>query len=429
MLVLLTVLLTALSISGWMALQQAKESTLLEINQRGSDISRFVATSLAYNVVGYDYHTIQLLLDEITTSDEIGYAKVVNTKGKTMGESGSPTGKHKAELVLFNQEIHLDDEAVGQLMLGLSTENTIQKLESQKYSLVKREAFITLMIALGEFLALSFIIIRPVSVMSKSLKDSVDESGTLVAEVPIVSQDEFGHLAQEFNKLGIQLSQANKQLQSKVDLADKKLLETNRHLVRQSNELKTISDEFRKLSITDSLTGLFNRRHFEEIMNTEMAMSQRIGETHSIIVIDIDHFKRINDQYGHPCGDAVLKEISNIFSDNLRKTDILCRIGGEEFVAICKRADKRSALTIAEKMRDSVEKTVITYGDLTVRVTISLGIATHEQRNTLDINKPLPSTDSSNMYHNADIAVYQSKNMGRNTVCHIDDMVKSKAII
>ena len=69
MLVLLTVLLTALSISGWMALQQAKESTLLEINQRGSDISRFVATSLAYNVVGYDYHTIQLLLDEITTSD------------------------------------------------------------------------------------------------------------------------------------------------------------------------------------------------------------------------------------------------------------------------------------------------------------------------------------------------------------------------
>ena len=413
MLILLTVLLTALTISGWMALNQEKLDTLKEINQRGSDISRFVAKSLAYSVVGYDYHTIQLLLDEITLSDDIGFAKVVNAKGNTMAESGSFGDVNSSEVVTFNQDIRLEDDVVGSLTLGLSTEHIIKRLESQKYSLMKREAFIILMIAFGEFLALSFIIIRPVSVMSKSLNDSVNESGQIIGEVPVISQDEFGDLAEQFNKLSAQLNDANSRLQSRVDLADKQLILTNRQLIKQSEELQLLNDEFRRQSVTDSLTGLNNRRRFEELMQTEMDMSLRYGDTSSLLVIDIDHFKKVNDKYGHPAGDTVLKHIATALKTNLRKTDILCRVGGEEFVAMCKRADKTAAIAIAEKMRRDIEKMPIKYENVQINVTISIGVAT--------INKHNTGRDPDFLYREADAAVYHSKDSGRNRVSHYDD--------
>lgn len=414
MLVLITVLLVALSVSGWMALQQEKDDTLKEINRRGSDISRFVAKSMTFGVVGYDYHTIQLLVDDITFSDDINYAKVVNGKGNVMAESGELLAKTNPNQVLFHQDIKFEDEVIGTLTLGLSTENIIKRLESQKFSLVQREAIIILLIALGEFLALSFIIVRPVSVMSKSLSESVDESGQIVGEVPVISQDEFGKLAVQFNSMSAQLNDANARLQSRVDIADKKLMQTNRQLLNQSEELRQINEKFRKMSITDALTNLYNRRRFEEILETELAMSLEQGETNSILVIDIDHFKRINDTYGHPCGDAVLRTISKVLKNNLRKTDLLCRVGGEEFVAICRRADKTAALEIGEKMQRDIEKENILFGDLRINVTISIGIATSDEKNK--------TYSGETLYRNADKAVYESKETGRNKVTHFDQI-------
>lgn len=417
MLILLTVLLTALTVSGWMALRQEKQNILKEINQRGSDISRFVAKSLAFSVVGYDYHTIQLLLDEIALSDDVGYAKVISTKGNTMAESGNTEQADESNLVLFNQDIKLENDIVGQLILGLNTSHTIARLESQKYSLLKREAFIILMIALGEFLALSLIIVRPVSVMSRSLNNSVDESGKIIAEVPVISNDEFGQLAELFNNLSSQLNEANDRLHSKVHLADKQLIETNRQLINQSEELRKISENLKKMSVTDELTGLFNRRRFKELMESEMQLSHRHGDTSSILLIDIDHFKHINDSYGHPCGDSVLKDIAALLKSKLRKTDVICRIGGEEFVALCKRADKSSAMEIAENIRLAVSQAVMDYGDININLTISIGVAT--------VTNASKDNDRDNMYRYADLALYHSKETGRNRVTHYDDIKSS----
>lgn len=416
--ILLTVLLVGLTISGWMALKQEEHNTLKEINQRGSDISRFVAKSLAYSVIGYDYHTIQLLLDEIILAEDIGYAKVVNVKGNTMAEAGAISKDDNPHLVLFEQDIRLESEIVGSLTLGLSTKNTLLRLEAQKFSLMKREAFVTLLIALGEFLALSLIIIRPVSVMSESLNDSVDENGQIVGKVPVISEDEFGKLARQFNIMSAQLNEANLRLQSKVDLADKQLIQNNRQLMTQSEELRRMNEEFRKLSVTDPLTSLNNRRRFEELMKTEMEMSLRHGDVNSILVIDIDHFKKINDQYGHPGGDAVLRQVANNLKSNLRKTDILCRVGGEEFVALCKRADKQAAMAVGEKMRRDIESKPPRFGDQLINVTISVGIATTNELNV--------SQGADELYRQADASVYKSKELGRNRITHYDDLLKEK---
>ncbi|TNF95102.1 MAG: diguanylate cyclase, partial [Gammaproteobacteria bacterium] len=429
--ILLLVLLTALTLSGWLTLKHEEKNILAEIDQRGSDISRFVAKSLSFSVVGYDYHTIQLLLDEIVLSEDVGYARVISQKGNVMAEAGTQRLLiNQPKLVIFNQDIKLEDEVVGKLVLGFSTLNTIKRLESKKYTLLKREAFIILMIAIGELIALSYFIIRPVSIMSNSLIKSVDdegqmsckdENGRIICEMPVISSDEFGQLATQFNNLGLQLNDANARLQSKVEIADKKLIETNTQLLEQSNELKRINEEFKRLSITDVLTGLYNRRQFQKLMQTELDLSDRYDETASIILIDIDHFKSINDKYGHPCGDKVLQETAALLKSQIRKTDSLCRIGGEEFATICRHADRNTASGIAEKLRSAIENLIFDCSDNKIDITISLGVATINQHDT-DI-------DPETLYRNADIAVYHSKKTGRNRVTHFDDIPQEKLSI
>lgn len=415
LLVLMIVLLTALTVSGWLALQKEKKNTLDEISQRGSDISRFVAKSLVYSVVGYDYHTIDLLLEEITLSEDVGYSKVVNLKGNTMAEAGTLIENNPLKMVIFNQTLALNDEHVGSLILGFSTTKTMARLEKQKYTLIKREAFIILFIALAELIALSFIIIKPVSIISKSLNDR--EEGEILGTIPLNSNDEFGELAEQFNELSNNLNIANAELQSRVDYADEQLIKTNNLLLQRSGELMDLNTEFKKLSVTDSLTGLYNRRHFEEVLADEMEITKRHGDTNSLLVLDIDNFKSVNDKYGHAHGDSVIKMVANIIKSRLRDTDISCRIGGEEFVAICKRADKDEAIKIAEDIRLEVEGSAIKVGTEFIQVTISIGIATVTSNNVM--------THADNIFKFSDVALYQSKNMGRNRVTHYSDINNS----
>jgi len=415
MLVLLTVLLLALSISGWLALRDERANILDETNLRGTDISRYVAKSLSFSIVGYDYHTIQLMLDEITSSDEISYAVVTNTRGSIMGESGISYKDTPPEtMVVFRQKVFIDDEQVGDLELGLSTARTFERLENQKFSLLKREALIILLIALGEFLALSYIIVRPVSKITEYLRNNIDKDGHLVETIPVITSDEFGHMANQFNELTSQINEANAKLQSKVEVADRQLLETNK-------QLKQLNEEFKLLSITDPLTGLFNRRHFDELMTTEIGLSNRHGDDNSVLLIDIDFFKGINDTYGHYVGDAVLKSLTSTLVENLRQTDAVCRIGGEEFAVLCKRADAGAAMEIAEKLRKAVESTALAKDiDDELVVTISIGVAS------------IPNTRGANtpelLFKDVDNALYYSKNHGRNCCTHAD-LLHSEALV
>lgn len=417
LLILMTVLLLALSVSSWFTLQQEKQSTLEQINQRGSDISRFVAKALSFSVVGYDYHTIQLLIDEVTLSEDVGYAKVISAKGNTMAESRSTPVNGESALVVFNEDILLENKKVGSLVLGLSTQKTIESLEEHKYTQLKREAIIILLIAIGEFLALSYIIIRPVSHITRSLSDNVDDKGVITKQLPVLSKDEFGHMAEAFNRLGEQLNRTNAKLHSKIQLADKELVKTNKRLKKQSRDLESLNQEFKKISVTDSLTGAFNRRYFEELIKSDIEMTHRYGDANSMLLIDVDHFKAVNDNYGHPCGDKVLINIAEILNSSLRVSDTLCRIGGEEFAVLCKRSNKKDSLIIAEKLRSAVESTMVNCAAKQVKCTISIGITTIVGKGT--------KYDQHDIYRQSDIAVYHSKQTGRNQAIHYDDLDES----
>lgn len=408
-LVLLCVLMIALGVNGWFALKRQQEGILKETNRYATDITRYVSRSLAFSVVGYDYHTIQLLLDELIKSKDIEYVKVSNSKGKTMAEAGAlrDTSEHQ---VTLHEPILIDNDIVGHLTIGVSTLNITKNMEEQRSSLIKRESLIILLIALGEFLALSYIIVRPMGIISRSIRGSVTGDGKITNDIPLQSGDEFGDLAQQFNLLRTELNGANARLQSKIDAADHKLLETNQKLLKQSLELKLMNKELQQLSITDALTGLYNRRHFDATTETEVALSLRHGEPNSLLLIDIDFFKKINDVHGHDAGDAVLKEVATVLREHTRKSDALCRIGGEEFAILCRRADTSGALAIAEKLRAAVEAHAVRVNNKNISVTISIGAASiPDEAGTDNAEKFLKC---------ADIALYHSKKRGRNQTTH-----------
>lgn len=409
-LVLLGVLVIALGVNGVLTLRQLEQDVLREIKQRGEDISRFASQSMAFNVVGYDYHGIQLLLDEIIRSKDILYTRVSSKKGNTMAEAGSkPTGV--AGWVMFEREIVFDGEVVGHLSIGLDTARIASQLKDQQYSMIWREALLIIFIAIGEFFALSYIIVRPVSLISASLNETVDEKGRIqTREIPIQSSDEFGMLARQFNNMRAQLNEIHARQQNKIELADAKLRETNSQLVEQSEELKRMNDELKRLSITDPLTGLYNRRQFERLIDTEISMSMRHGEDNSILIVDVDHFKKINDSYGHKVGDTVLRRLAKLLTESLRSTDIVCRIGGEEFVAICRRAKQEDAVAIGEKLRRTIADFSFNVNMERIPVTVSVGVAT--------IPNLLDTKTAEEFFHCADTALYYSKEHGRNQVTH-----------
>ncbi|MBF0411191.1 MAG: diguanylate cyclase [Desulfamplus sp.] len=170
--------------------------------------------------------------------------------------------------------------------------------------------------------------------------------------------------------------------------------------------------QIQEMAITDELTKLYNRRYFYSKLNEEFEKAQRYKRDISCIMIDIDFFKKVNDQYGHDTGDNVLRAVSNCIKSTCRSIDIVARYGGEEIIILLPETDKFKAALVAEKIRKLIENKEIAYDkeDKTVKVTISLGVADFVSD---DIVKHL---DPNQFIKNADSALYHAKNSGRNRV-------------
>ncbi|MGB0859819.1 MAG: diguanylate cyclase, partial [Pseudoalteromonas spongiae] len=171
-------------------------------------------------------------------------------------------------------------------------------------------------------------------------------------------------------------------------------------------ELYELKEQFRKQANTDYLTGLYNRRYFVEVAEREFKRAMRSGEPFALMSLDIDHFKRINDKFGHPAGDEVLKTIAKNLIGNLRDEDVLARIGGEEFAIILPHTNFEQASKVAERIRDYQSSHAIAteQDDVLAKVSIGLVMREHDD-DTFD-----------SMFKRVDKALYQAKEQGRNRV-------------
>jgi two-component system cell cycle response regulator len=166
-------------------------------------------------------------------------------------------------------------------------------------------------------------------------------------------------------------------------------------------------DEIYRLTTMDGLTQVHNRRYFDEQLDREISRSRRYERVLSLVMLDIDHFKRINDTHGHLAGDNVLKQLASTVRVKIRREDVFARYGGEEFGIILPEIDRKGAKQFAEKVRQMVAQQQFTFDRNSIPVTVSLGVAvlTSEHRAAADL------------VHAADEKLYEAKNAGRNRVC------------
>jgi diguanylate cyclase (GGDEF)-like protein len=210
-------------------------------------------------------------------------------------------------------------------------------------------------------------ILSPLDRLSRMVT-SIRTTGTFVARLGLRRRDEIGTLAEDFDSMLDQLSEKSALLQ--------------------------------QLATTDSLTGILNRRAIMDALTRESSRAGRYGLPLSVLMTDIDHFKDVNDTYGHAAGDDVLMGVARKLAATVRDSDFAGRFGGEEFLIVLPHQDAHGAVLAAERIRTGIEKTVM--GAETLKVTVSIGVGTLAEGKTEE------------MLARADKALYEAKRSGRN---------------
>jgi diguanylate cyclase (GGDEF)-like protein len=243
---------------------------------------------------------------------------------------------------------------------------------------------------------LGLAMVRPLGLLTRGA--SRVSAGDLEVDVPVRTRSEIGYLTEVFNHMVARLRQGRDELAN----ANEALREKNK--------------ELEQLSTTDSLTGLFNRKHLMEKLDLELGRSDRYQHDFTLLIIDIDHFKRYNDTYGHLAGDEVLRRMGTTLKESIRKSDYAARYGGEEFIVLLPETGAEAGAQMAERIRRKMAEEEMGSDTNRTNVTISAGVASF----------PDYGENAETLIRNADEALYEAKRRGRNQIIIAGDRQKEK---
>ncbi|GAB6066495.1 GGDEF domain-containing protein [Aquifex pyrophilus] len=230
----------------------------------------------------------------------------------------------------------------------------------------------------------------------------------LLKEVEFLSDITMAFSRNEFSKIellrkDLRLSEDKDNEIYNLKVAILRMIESLEKLLLQTTKEKRF---YENLALTDALTGLYNRRVFMEIAEKELSRAMRLGQPFSILMLDLDNFKRINDTYGHDVGDIVLRHVAQILKRNLRRMDVIARWGGEEFIVMLPNTTLENAYKVGEKLRKAVEAAPVELENgKKLKITVSVGVSSFRNQKSLE-----------DIIREADIALYNAKKKGKNRV-------------
>ncbi|MGC9313898.1 MAG: diguanylate cyclase [Sediminispirochaetaceae bacterium] len=256
------------------------------------------------------------------------------------------------------------------------------------------------------FLIMAMLVLYAI-MMSHSLVPWISEFDYLVVfqfsvGLAIILGYRFLTMYHTYENQSLELASMNRKLEEQVQERTSELEEANRRLGEVNVQLKREKNLLKVSSITDGLTGLYNRTYIDEQFRQFIKESSRYGKPFSVAMLDLDHFKRVNDEYGHHTGDEVLRQVAETFHNLVRETDIAGRYGGEEFLLLFPQTDHEEALVVTERIRSHIEKLEFEGGP--ERITISAGVAQYGGESAQEL------------LNQADKNLYMAKQSGRNRI-------------
>jgi len=373
-----------------------RQSSLRALHQIAAITSENMRAALAF----HDAQSAANILAPLHTNPHIRYAFVEDEQGLLLGqyrasattepeaagwrkalqqaEAAGPDGlrqgmEHDHHYVIY--PIDFDGKRIG--TLSLRADNQAMYAKMRQFVVLQGGASVLILVGL---LLLSWrlqlIFTRPILELLDGMR-RIGLSKDYTTVLATHHKDEFGELYRGFNAM--------------------------------LREIRVRDEKLSQLATTDTLTGLANRGHALEALQTMLTRAQRLGRPMGVMLLDVDHFKQVNDTYGHPAGDQVLRDIAHILQANVRAYDLAARFGGEEFLVLCEGADLPATADMAERIRTAVASHVCRLADgQTLHTTVSVGVYAGAG----------PHATAMQLIELADQALYRAKQAGRNRVVH-----------
>jgi two-component system, cell cycle response regulator len=397
---------------AFLAAEQQRRDEQFDMRLRNQQVLESIGVTAAVYVAQNDMSGLDTLVAHVfesTRGGELEQLTVVDEQGRVLADS-IPERFNILEHGEFAKIAISADEPVWErkadkLHIGVPAKSGLRwATVIARYSLAQVNAQVErtraqwLGFALGLFGVIAAIlyvgvdrlVVRPI----RSLQTAVRKmgEGSLNTRAPPLKGREMAELSEMMNRMA-------GSLQSERDNLEKAVADRTR-------ELQEANARLERLAVTDGLTGVYNHRRFQEGLASELLRSARTGRPCSVLMADVDLFKKVNDSMGHPAGDELLRRLAQVLNSALRGTDLLARYGGEEFAALLPETSKTVAGQVAERMRSAVETELNGDARWTQRITISIGVATY----------PDDGKTGEQALEAADQALYVAKHQGRNRV-------------
>lgn len=371
------------------------------IDHSGQNMANTTAAGAASLVVGYDYGNLEILARNVADQPNVMGVTILNKDGRTMSQTVVTTNRDYRR---YQAPIVFDGAVIGSVAVDISTEILDKTIDELYTRIILEQTIIGLILAVIVYLFVSRGIVSPIHDLTMAMEATINRGEPYIAkELQVASNDEIGRLINVFNKLNQQLASNYEKLQSKIDLADQALRGKNIELIARTDELENALEMLSSMATTDWLTKLPNRRRFDETFEQMLSQAERFKEPLSLILIDVDNFKEINDNYSHAAGDEVLRQIGAFLKEGVRRSDAPARLGGDEFGILLYHTDEQQAEILVRQLLKKSRVHEFSFNNQKISVTLSSGVAEYSS---------LTNTQQS-LYYAADKALYTSKHRGR----------------
>lgn len=407
--------IVALTLTLATALEVSREraATIADFRARNEKVLQAVGVTVAVHIAQNDMGALDTLvahLSETLKDRDLIELAVIDDQGRVLAHTDprrfntTVTDEFSLRAIQLDGAIyerekdhyHIAVPAISGIRWGTVTSTfTLDRVEAQvtrtRNWLAFGSALVFSVVGSLLFFGLDRLVVKPVRTLQQAVRRMGE--GHLATRVPPLRGSELRELTDTINRMASQLQHERENLERTVADRTRELQEANARLER--------------LAVTDGLTGVFNHRRFQEAMQAELLRAERHRRPMSVLMVDVDYFKKVNDALGHPAGDELLRRLAQVLGADLRQTDLIARYGGEEFAVVLPETTKSEAMQVAERMRAAVEERINDGAtSWPTRVTVSIGVATF----------PDDGKAGEHIVAAADQAMYVAKRQGRNRV-------------